>query len=32
MNALLVDFGGVLTTNVFASFRGFGELLELAMT
>jgi putative hydrolase of the HAD superfamily len=23
MNGLLVDFGGVLTTNVFASFRAF---------
>ena len=25
MRGLLVDFGGVLTTNVFDSFRSFGE-------
>ena len=25
MRGLLVDFGGVLTTNVFDSFRAFGE-------
>ena len=25
MKGLIVDFGGVLTTNVFDSFRAFGE-------
>ena len=30
LKGLLVDFGGVLTTNVFESFRGFCETEGLA--